>query len=393
MGEIENATELSNCIQNGGDSSDDSIVIHKSQSNDVASNTCITTTIIKNNDFFENNEILEQFDDNSEVVIHKTFYVESNTTIIKNNDFLENNEILEQLQQGKIRYDVPVCVDVKNDLSNSNPDIQESREDAFSDKFKSNSSFNSTSSLFDYHIAEIMDLNPDSRKLFLNVVNRLENLENEVISIKGENKLLSDDLRTAKSKIKKLNNDLLNKIDIIYEDIYALDCRVINTEQYARRESIIISGIPDNIKQEFLEPTVLEILRSIGLRDVTSYGISACHRLFKKKNNRFPAQTIIRFTNRKIVGFCLRNRESLLNVKNTMKMNLRFYESLCSSNEEVLKECYNLKKHGVISDYYLRNGFIKLIRADNTRIIKIKHPDELYDLFSDYYDYEDVYLN
>ena len=151
--------------------------------------------------------------------------------------------------------------------------------------------------------------------------------------------------------------------------------------------------IPDNIQQDYLESTVLKILRSIGLRDVSSYSVSACHRLFKKKNNRFPAQTIIRFTNRKIVGFCLRNRERLYEIKNIMGMNLRFYESLCSSNEEVLKKSYNLKKHGVISDYFIRNGFIKLIPADNNRTIKIKHPDELYELFSDYYDYEDVYLN
>ena len=93
----------------------------------------------------------------------------------------------------------------------------------------------------------------------------------------------------------------------------------------------------------------------------------------------------MRFVNRKTIDFCLKNRTRLLKVKNFLKMNLRFYESLCASNEEIINECYKLKKDGIVHDYYIRNGFVKLIIKEGDNPFKIYHPDILYDSFPDYY--------
>ena len=120
-----------------------------------------------------------------------------------------------------------------------------------------------------------------------------------------------------------------------------MECRVIENNQYVRRESLIISGIPDRIIQNYLEETVIRILRSLGLENISSYQISACHRLRKKGNNRYPAQTIVRFTNRKIVNYCLTNKNNLINLKQHLKMNWRFFESLCDANEHVHKEYFH----------------------------------------------------
>ena len=169
-----------------------------------------------------------------------------------------------------------------------------------------------------------------------------------------------------------------------------MDCKIIENNQYARRESVIISGIPDNIQQNQLEENVLHILRSIGMPTLSSYNIEACHRLMKKPNDRYPAQTIVRFTNRKIVSFCLENRNRLQEQRGYLKMNLRFYESLCISNKKVYNECFNLKKYGVITDFFIRNGFVKIVR-DGKRTVKIQHPDDLYFYFKEYYECEDLY--
>ena len=67
-------------------------------------------------------------------------------------------------------------------------------------------------------------------------------------------------------------------------------------------------------------------------------------------------------------------------------MNLRFYESLCDTNELIYKECYHLKKYGIIKDYFLRNGFVKVVYADGKQIKKLNHPDDLYYYFRDFYD-------
>ena len=89
--------------------------------------------------------------------------------------------------------------------------------------------------------------------------------------------------------------------------------------------------------------------------------------------------------NRKIVNYCLNHQDRLLEQKNYLKMNLRFFESLCDSNKKVYDECYNVKKFGVITDFFIRNGFVKIVK-DGKRPIKIKHPDNLYYYFHDYYE-------
>ena len=74
----------------------------------------------------------------------------------------------------------------------------------------------------------------------------------------------------------------------------------------------------------------------------------------------FPTKTIVRFTNRKVVEFCLRDR--LYDKKGELKMNLRFCENLCQANEEIVRECYKLKKDGLMEDYFIRNGFVKIVK-------------------------------
>ena len=70
------------------------------------------------------------------------------------------------------------------------------------------------------------------------------------------------------------------------------------------------------------------------------------------------------------MDFCLKNRDRLLELKQFLKMNLRFYESLFAANEETLKECIKLKRNGLVKDYYMRNGFIKIIKKRVIDLLK-----------------------
>ena len=232
------------------------------------------------------------------------------------------------------------------------------------------------------------------RGFMLKIINTLENIQGKLQDEFEKNIILNDKynkLNADYKRIKNYNRELAEDINKINDDIYSIDTRLIRSEQYTRRESLIISGIPDNIKQSDLEQTALSIIRKIGIIDVTSYQVVACHRLIKKGNKtKYPANTIIRFTNRRIVETCLQNKGRLLDIK-PFGFNLRFFESLCSSNEEILSECYDLQKYGFISDFYIRNGFIKIICKDNSRPFKVQHPYLLYDRFKDYFEHNDLW--
>ena len=73
--------------------------------------------------------------------------------------------------------------------------------------------------------------------------------------------------------------------------------------------------------------------------------------------------------------------------KTFLKMNLRFFENLCETNMTIVNECSNLKKNKIIHDYLIRNGFVKIVKKEGEQPIKINHPDELYDIFFDYFGY------
>ena len=169
----------------------------------------------------------------------------------------------------------------------------------------------------------------------------------------------------------------------IENKIFELDVRLIECEQYSRRESLVISGIPDTINQKQLQQKVIKILSTIGL-EVYPDDISACHRLYNPPDSQYPAKVVVRFLNRKIVNFCMEHREYLQQqVSQQMRLNLRFFESLCSKNEESLRICKWLNQHNKIHDHYLRNGFVKFVTEENGRPQKVKHPDLLREKFAD----------
>ena len=220
------------------------------------------------------------------------------------------------------------------------------------------------------------------------ILEKLNDLEHSLKMEKQNNINLKYKLNQLENRYRRKLTNLNNDIEDLYDDLNSVDLKVIQLDQYTRRESLVISGIDDNISQDQLEYTVLKILRTLGCT-VSSYEITACHRLFNK-NNRYPARTIIRFTNRKIVNYCLQNRDKLQQHRRDLHMNLRLYEHLTDSNELVLKECIKLAKYEIIESYFIRNGFVKIIVNPGDRPLKIHHSGILYDKFKDFYDHQDL---
>ena len=229
------------------------------------------------------------------------------------------------------------------------------------------------------------------------LVKRLEDLEHlfnseRDISNTLQKKIMEMDknFQVERQSFQERIDDLTTDLCSIETQIFKMDVRLIELEQYSRRESLVITGIPDTVSQRELEGVVINILKTIGVY-IQSYDISACHRLFKKKGD-ITAKTIIRFVNRKIVGISLLKQSLLFKCKHTMNLPyLGFLQHLCAANEGVLRECKKLCHYGFIQDYFTWNGFIKIVKNNNTRPIKINHIDELFNLFDEFYQYDHLY--
>ena len=149
-----------------------------------------------------------------------------------------------------------------------------------------------------------------------------------------------------------------------------MDKEIINNNQYNRRPNLIIDGIPDNVSQSELEDVCLDIIHKIGFLPVGNYEVEACHRL-KKRTGDATAPTIIRFVNRKITEYCMKNRWRLKNLGTSW--NLSFREDLCAHNLAVLADCESLMKQGHFSKVYTRNGFVRVVIPNKTWPVKISY--------------------
>ena len=179
-------------------------------------------------------------------------------------------------------------------------------------------------------------------------------------------------------KFLKLNAEISH----LKDKFYKLDCRVVETEQYPRRESLVINGIPGNIPHKDLEYTVFHILEYFGFEKLWNDDICAVHRLWSPPNSRDPAPVIVKFMNRKIVQWALEHPENLAKVKDAMGFNITFSESICAKNTASFKICKWLKDQGSIHDYFSRNGFPKVVLNPGSRPVKIAHPEMLRQKFA-----------
>ena len=89
----------------------------------------------------------------------------------------------------------------------------------------------------------------DLRNLFSSILKSIDNFEDKI------NKL--------SNKFHDLNKYCSGEINDFLDEMYSLDTRLIRMEQYSRHESLVISGIPDNVPQSELEPTLIKYLNII----------------------------------------------------------------------------------------------------------------------------------
>ena len=109
-------------------------------------------------------------------------------------------------------------------------------------------------------------------------------------------------------------------IDLLEKVIIRTEKEVVVTNQYNRRQNLIIDGIPDHVPQKRLENVCVDIIRELGfIGRLGSYEIIGCHRL-KKKASDVTTPVIIRFFNRKITEFCMKNRRNLRNTRSTWNL-------------------------------------------------------------------------
>ena len=187
------------------------------------------------------------------------------------------------------------------------------------------------------------------------------------------------------------NGNLKKKVEELYEDnnnifdsLYNIDVKLIQNNQYSRRENVEFANIPENVSQKELEPLIIKILNSMNIK-IQSYGIVAVHRIGAIKYNldpdlpNRPRNVIVRFINRKNSIRVMRSKGKVKSAGKKYHINnLYVTENLCFENKNIFNKCYKLKKTGVINNVWSFNGVVCIqINEDDDKMFEIKHFDDI----------------
>ena len=88
-------------------------------------------------------------------------------------------------------------------------------------------------------------------------------------------------IRNLQNENKRLNDE----VNQLQEKIISLESKSNLVEQYGRRNNMEINGIPNNISDDNLESTVINVLGKAKNVHVTADDIEVCHRIGKSKGN------------------------------------------------------------------------------------------------------------
>ena len=171
----------------------------------------------------------------------------------------------------------------------------------------------------------------------------------------------------------ELKNRLLEyekKVDFIDRDL-------MDTQQYIRRWSIEIKGIPETIAQKDLQSYVVhQILeRSCGYQFHDSY-IEAVHRL-KKRNMNEPAHVVVRLNNRRDAENTIRGRWKLRSYGHLR--NIFVMDNLCPRYRDIFDDLTDLKESGLVKQVWSYNGKVHYKTTHNRRAKgkRVWHMDDL----------------
>ena len=167
-------------------------------------------------------------------------------------------------------------------------------------------------------------------------------------------RLLSHLLPTLENQISHIVQPINEKINQLNEKLVESDLRTDDLEQYGRRHSLRISGIPE-VDKEKTDLLICEFLHKELEIDIEPVEIDRSHRLGEKKQG-YNRPIAVRFINYRLREYIYTNRRYL-------RPGLYINESLSKGRSKLFYKARQMKKQRLITDTWTRDGniFVKTL--------------------------------
>ena len=199
----------------------------------------------------------------------------------------------------------------------------------------------------------------------------LDKISKELAELRKSYNKLESDLAITKAVNESLRNQILT-----------LERQCWSNAQYSRRETLEISGIPENIDDGELEGKVLTVLSKLDV-NIDPANVEACHWL---KSNNKGKKAILKLSRRKDSDEIRRVRSKLkttdlkpIGITTPVYIN----DSLCFYYKKLWSKCKKLWTNKFIFGYWVSNGSIKIRISERSPVKVISHIVDLEKLFPD----------
>ena len=200
---------------------------------------------------------------------------------------------------------------------------------------------------------------------------RFDDFQNELLNVKN---IIIKNLEEENERLRK-------RVSFLDKKVISFESRQNMLEQYRRRNTLEITGIPDSVSQKDLENKVVDILNAIGV-NVSNDDSEDCHRIGKSRNNskkqllHSPTEKLLKtLYNRKKLKTI--NKAALLMEKAMPFLN----KNLSEENNNIAFLCRKLKQEGMIVINY---SVIGIFAYHATELVMEGSKRFLFEHFSDF---------
>lgn len=193
---------------------------------------------------------------------------------------------------------------------------------------------------------------------------KYEKMEETLVVLQEENKALKEEHASLKAQVLSSANDL-KSVQKSLNDL----------EQYTRRDSVEIRGIPlpEESQEEDTNEIVLQLSQKMGI-PLERKDISVSHRI-RSRSSVDPA-IIVKFVRREVRERLYRARKRLKSITTadfgfSVEKKIFINESLTPKNKELFKDCLRFKKDNSFKFLWTNAGKIFLRRNADSPVILI----------------------
>lgn len=201
------------------------------------------------------------------------------------------------------------------------------------------------------------EMNEMKAKLTEMVIKEIESQKNKI----------EDDINKS---FKFLEEDIQTKLSDLQSQVRNLQSSNNNLEQYTRKNSVRLFGIPENI--EDIETTTLQIFNDKMSTPITREDIEIIHRTGRPFTDK-PRPILIKFTSHKKKTDIMRSKKHLKGSK------IFITEDLTKENYKKIQELNNIRKSNRIKSVWTIDGKIR-IQMNNGQVKFINNQQDINDI-------------